>query len=59
MEKKKARMPKLELSPEATARLAQLSEMPHHPSAVGSNIAKAREVLRRRLTRRAPRERSA
>ena len=52
MERKKVRMPKMELSPEGTARLAQLTVVPHHPSAVASNIARAKEVLRSRIARR-------
>jgi hypothetical protein len=52
MERKKVRMPKMELSPEGTARLAQLTVLPHHPSAVGTNIARAKEVLRYRIARR-------
>ena len=51
MDKSKLRLPRTELSEEATARLAELSARPHHPSAAALNIAKTRDLLRNRLRR--------
>ncbi|HEX6350396.1 MAG TPA: hypothetical protein VF160_13530 [Candidatus Dormibacteraeota bacterium] len=51
MEKKKVRQPDLELSVEATSRLADLAARPHHPSAAAANLKRAKEVLRDRRDR--------
>lgn len=51
MDKSKIRLPNTELSEEATARLAELSSQGHHPSAAALNIAKTRELLRKRLAK--------
>lgn len=54
MDKSKIRLPKTELSEEATARIAELSARDHHPSAAALNIAKTRELLRKRLAKARP-----
>jgi len=54
VDKSKIRLPNTELSEEATARLAELSARDHHPSAASLNIAKTRELLRKRLAKARP-----
>jgi hypothetical protein len=48
----KLREPDLELSAEASERLAEIAARPHHPSAAAVNFARAEESLRQRKARR-------
>jgi hypothetical protein len=52
MDKSKIRLPDGDLSEATTARIAELSAQPHHPSAAAQNIARTRELLRSRIARK-------
>jgi len=52
MDKSNIRIPDGDLSDAATARIAELSSKPHHPSAAAQNIAKTRDLLRSRLAKK-------